>query len=128
MKKKSTMKRKMYADEIKLLLQNPGIPLLVTTMLCSSVGLLMLKFGQQNRWMCFLILGYFLEGFAFLMYPINMNHFTMRFVVVVWSACSTFTAFVGGVIFFEEELSLNAGMGCCLTLCGIGMVAFPELF
>ena len=96
---------------------------LVTVVLLSSLGMMLLKAGQVLRSPPFLCMGYACEITAFLVYPIALQYFPMRMVTVLWSACSNVTAYLGGVYVFNECHNTQSLAGCLLTVAGVGVVA-----
>lgn len=60
-----------------------------------------------------------LEGCAFLLYPVAMQAFSLRFLMVCWSASSIVNAVFGGYVFFHEEPNAFAIVGCVLVIAGV---------
>ena len=85
----------------------------------SATGALLLKHGQATATVWALVLGYALEGCAFLLYPVAMQAFSLRFLMVCWSASSIINAVFGGYVFFHEEPNVYAVVGCVLVIVGV---------
>ena len=102
------------------------IPLLVTVT-SSAVGMLALKYAQVHgsvQWLC---VGYTCEAIAFLLYPLNFVTLPLQVVVVMWSATSNVTAFLGGVYLYGERVTSCAVVGCILNVLGVGLVSYAQI-
>ena len=97
--------------------------LLMFTVIISNIGTLALKYAQLQNSRPHMILGYFCEGCAFLIYPLNFQYFSLRFVIIAWSGSSNIVAFLGGIYLFQEQFSFLSLVGCIFNILGIFIVA-----
>lgn len=106
--------------------RGPGVQHWVTLLLTvasSAVGMLSLKYAQVHGSLVWLCIGYTLEAIAFAMYPINLISLPLQVIVVLWSASSNVTAFVGGVVLYGETVNTYSVVGCLLNIAGVVLVA-----
>ena len=96
---------------------------LLTTILCSSAGMIVLKYAERCDSVWLLGAGYVLEGVSFCLYPVCMRYFALRTIIVLWSACSNMTAFVSGALLFYEGGGLVGMCGMALNVAGVLVVS-----
>ena len=92
----------------------------------SAAGMLTLKYAERNDSVILLAVGYALEGYAFVMYPYCMRFFSLRLIVVSWSAGSNLTAFVSGSILFGENGGILSLLGVLCNITGVILVAMSH--
>ena len=104
------------------------LPLLfLSSMVCSSsIGMVSLKYAEYNNSLVFLVLGYALEGYAFLIYPVCMRFFPLRVIIVSWSFGCNLTAHVCGTLLFGENGGVLSLLGVTCNLVGVVLVAFAR--
>ena len=92
------------------------------TILCSSAGMIVLKYAERSDSPLLLGAGYVLEGVSFCLYPVCMRYFALRTIIVLWSAGSNITAFVSGALLFSEGGGLVGLCGMALNVAGVIVV------
>lgn len=98
--------------------------ILLTTVICSCTGMIVLKYAEQtdNAWL--LCSGYVLEGVSFCLYPVCMRYFSLRIIIVLWSSGSNITAFLSGALLFSEGGGFVGLCGMILNIVGVIVVSF----
>ena len=77
------------------------------------------KYATQYASTGLLVLGYSMEGIAFVLYPFTLQHHPMRVVSGLWAANSVLVSLVVGLVAFNERPSALEWLGGALSTAGV---------
>lgn len=101
------------------LLPRAALPL---CMMCSALGMTLLKMAQVHDLVAPLVVGYALECIAFGVYPIALYAYELRVVTTMWSASSIMSSVAVGYLFYDERPTTTSAIGCVVVTIGIYLV------
>ena len=89
---------------------------------CSALGMTLLKAAQMHDLVAPLLVGYALECVAFGVYPLALRAYELRVVSTVWSAGSVLTSLAVGLLVYDERPTTLSAAGCALVVIGVYLV------
>lgn len=99
-----------------------SVTLLLSTLLASGAGMLLIKWSQVASSQHAFYAGYVCEFIAFGLYPLNLQRLSMIIVVVAWSTSSCIFALVGNVLLTGERPNGIVVLGSLLSILGATLV------